>query len=270
MTRQRGVRSWDAYDGAVSELPASVRLALWVTSAWRGEIVLREALARAFPDVDHVDGDLSRLELWHDLGEQAVFVALPRPGDVTRVPRTSPEALAHATAAGECVYAAGLGGLLVPTLTEFGPEGDVGLRVDWTTYDAEPVARHRLEMLDLGEVERTLTAAVRQHADRLEDVGGAPWGDHHRAAAEASLERGLWGLPPATPARALRIIALAAQASAMADLAGRVGQLAPGTVDVTTSASREVVLRALVADADAALTDAANVAIMAVAGWRPA
>lgn len=270
MTRDGRVVGRDAYDGAMAELPASVRLALWVTSAWRGRLSLREALSRTFPDVDHVAGDLSRVELWHELGERALFVALPRPGDLTRVPRTSPEAVAHAAEAGECVYAAGLGGLLVPTLTEFGPEGDVGLRVDWSAYDAEPVPRHRLEMLDLGDVERTLVTSVRRHADDLEAIGGAPWEQHHRAAAEGTLERDLWGLPPETPARVLRVVAIAARVSAMADIAGRVGQLAPGAVDVTTSVSREGLLRSLVADADAALADAANVGVMALAGWRPA
>lgn len=270
MTRSGRVAGRDAYDGAMAELPASVRLALWVTSAWHGRLELRAALARAFPDVDHVAGDLSRIELWHELGERALFVALPRPGDLTRVPRTSSEALAHAAATGECVYAAGLGGLLVPTLTEFGPAGDVGLRVDWAAYDAEPVPRHRLEMLDLGDAERTLMASVRRHADALEAVGGSPWGPHHRAAAEDSLERSLWGLPPETPPRVLRVVALAAKVSAMADIAGRVGHLAPGALDVTTSAAREGLLRTLVADADAALADAANIGVMALAGWRPA
>lgn len=269
MTRPKGVVGRDAYDDAMAELPASVRLALWVTSAWRGRTSLDEALQRSFPGVDHVFGDLRRVELWHDLGEQALFVALPRPGDISGMPRTSPEALAHATEAGECVYAAGLGGLLIPTLSEFGPEGDVGLRADWTAYDAEAVPTHRLEMLDLGHIERTLLASVRRHATDLELVGGTPWGSAHRTAAELSLDRTLWGLPPETPTRALRVISLAAKVSALADIAGRVGHLAPGAVDATTSSTREGLLRTLVSDADTALADAANVAVMTIAGWRP-
>lgn len=270
MARTQGEVGGDAYDGAMAELPASVRVALWVTVAWHRGTALDDALRRSFPGVDHVAGDLERIGLWHDLGEQALFVALPRPGDVTRMPRSSPEALAHATETGECVYAAALGGLLVPTLTEFGPEGDVGLRVDWTAYDAEPVPRHRLEMLDLGDIERSLLASVRSHASALESVGGSPWDPSHRAAAEQSLDRDLWGLPPGTPARALRVISLAARVSALADVAGRVGQLAPGAVDARTSSSREGLLRTLVSDADTALADAATVAVMALAGWRPA
>ena len=260
----------DAYDGAVSELPASVRLALWVTSAWHGRMPLDEAVRRAFPRVDHVDGELGRITLWQELGEQAVFVALPRPGDATRLPRTSPEALAHATDTGECVYAAGLGGLLVPTLTEFGPEGDLGLRIDWAAYDAEPTPRHRLEMLDLGDIERRLLASVRRHAEELEAVGGAPWDPRHREEAEGSLGRRLWGLPDETPGRVLRVLSLAASVSAMADLAGRRGDQPSGPVDVATSSARETLLRSLVAEADTALGDATNVGVMAIAGWRPA
>lgn len=269
MTRPEGVVGRDAYDDAMAELPASVRLALWVTSSWQGRLSLDEALRRSFPGIDHVGGDVRRVELWHDLGEQALFVALPRPGDVSAMPRTSPEALAHAAEAGECLYAAGIGGLLVPTLTEFGPEGDVGLRADWTAYDAQPVPTHRLEMLDLAHTERTLLASVRRHSDDLEAVGGSPWGSAHRAAAEQSLDRGLWGLPPETPARSLRVISLAARVSALVDIAGRVGQLAPGAVDASTSSGREGLLRSLLADADTALAEATNVAVMTIAGWRP-
>ena len=68
----------------MSELPASVRLALWITASWRGDLGTTDALGRAFPDLDHVAGDLARLDVWRDLGEQALFVALPRPGDLSR------------------------------------------------------------------------------------------------------------------------------------------------------------------------------------------
>jgi hypothetical protein len=270
MTRVGRVGEGDAYDGEMPELPVSVRLAVWVTSAWHGRMGLGEALRRSFPDVDHVEGDLGRIELWHELGEQALFVALPRPGDVTGMPRTSPEALAHAADSGECVYAAGLGGLLVPAVTEFGPEGDTGIRVDVAAYDAQPVPRHRLEMLDLGHVERGLLASMRRHAEQLEAVGGSPWGHHHRAEAETSLERSLWGLPAETPPRVLRVVSLAAKVAGLADIAGASGALVPGAVDASTSSTREGLLRSLVADADRALADAANVGVMAIAGWRPA
>src|SRR6478735_11103886 len=191
------------YDVWMSELPASVRLALWVTAAWRGELPTKEALTRSFPDLDHVAGDLARLDVWRDLGEGALFVALPRAGDTSGMPRASGAATAHAAEAGECVYVAGIGGLLVPTLTSFGPEGDVGHRIDWTAYEAEPVPRHRLEMLDLRDVERTLLTRLAEHTTRLAEIGGQPWGQEARAAAQTDLDTKLWGVPRSTPGRAL-------------------------------------------------------------------
>lgn len=264
-----GSADGDAYDGAMVELPASVRLALWVTSAWQGRVTLDTALRRSFPDVDHVEGDLARIELWHELGEQALFVALPRPGDVTRVPRAAAQALAHAAEAGECVYAAGLGGMLVPTVTEFGPEGDVGLRIAWTAYDADPTARHRLEMIDLGTVERDLLASLRRHSGELEAAGGFPWDGRHREAAEDALGAPGRGLPAETPPRVLQVLSLAATVSSLAHL-GLAGQRSSGAVDAATWGRREGLLRSLVADADSALGDATNVGVMALAGWRPA
>jgi hypothetical protein len=242
----------------VSELPASVRLALWVTAAWRGDVATKEALARAFPDVDHVAGDL------------ALFVALPRPGDTSRMPPGSVEAAAHAVVAGECVYVAGLGGVLVPTLTEFGPAGDVGLRLDWTAYEADPVPRHRLEMLDLRVIERELATRLHEHASGFESVGGHPWGPQARAEAEADLDTALWGIPARTSGRALRLMALASNVSRMAHRTASLTALGSGGVDAGTAHARSVRLRDLGADADAALGDATNVAVMSIAGWRPA
>jgi len=254
----------------VSELPASVRLALWVTASWRGDLATTEALARAFPDLDHVAGDLARLDVWRDLGERALFVALPRPGDLSRMPRGSSAATAHAADAGECVFVAGIGGVLVPTLSEFGPEGDVGVRADWTAYDADPLPRHRMEMLDLRDIERDLMGRLRDHTQRFDEVGGHPWGDEARAEAQADLDTTLWGIPPATSGRALRIMALSANLSRVAHRnAGRTS-LGSSGLDAVTTANRTRLLRDLAADADAALADATNVAVMSIAGWRPA
>lgn len=252
------------------ELPASVRLALWVTAAWRGDLPLREALARSFPDVDHAAGDLGRLEVWHDLGERALFVALPRPGDLSRMPLTSAAAAGHAADAGECVYVASLGGLLVPALSEFGPADDTGWRIEWTAYDAQPVPRHRLEMIDLRDVEGTLVARVREHTEAFERVGGTPWSHSARAEAEGQLGVVPWGLPDGLPGRALRVIALAATAGTIADSAARLTGLGADGLEAATNARRADLVRRLAADADHALADAANVAVMALAGWRPA
>lgn len=254
----------------MSELPGSVRLALWVTAAWNDKVSLRAALARSFPDVDHVAGDLGRLDVWRDLGERALFVALPRPGDVSRMPLCSLPAAALATEAGECVFVPSVGGLLVPRLTEFGPSGDTGWRVDWTALDAQPVPRHRLEMIDLRDVERTLVTRLREHTDAFERVGGRPWGTSARAEAETALDTRPWGLPDDTPAKALRVMSVAATAAVLAERARRLTSLGSDGLDLGTSARRESLVRSLAADADDALADAANVAVMSLAGWRRA
>ena len=184
------------------------------------------------------------------------------------MPRASSAAAAHAAEAGECVYVAGIGGLLVPTLSAFGPRGDVGQRVDWTAYEAEPVPRHRLEMLDLRDVERTLVSRLREHTEAFERVGGSPWGTSARAEAEAALETRLWGLPDDTPGKALRVMSLAATAGVLAERARRLTSLGSDGLDLGTSARRESLVRSLAADADDALADATNVAVMSLAGWR--
>ena len=186
------------------------------------------------------------------------------------MPHAAPSALAHAVEAGECVFVASLGGLLVPTLTEYGSAGDVGFRVDWSAYDAEPVPRHRLEMLDLGEVERTLMAAPALHAAQFETLGGSPWDARHRESAEGAVQRSVWGLPSQTPARAVRVITSAARVAALVDAALADGAAVRGPVGVTDTQQREQLLRSLSADADIALGEATNVAVMALAGWRPA
>ena len=256
------------YDGEMSELPASVRLALWVTHSWNGGPPLTETLRRSFPDLDHVAGDLAALQLWNDLGERALFVALPRPGDTSRMPPGSLGAAALAIDVGECVFVPGIGGVLVPTLSEFGPEGDVGVRADWTAFEADPVPRHRLEMLDLRQVHRTLLARLSEHAERFESVGGAPWGADVRAEIESGVGTTRWGVPGATPGRALALMGMAADVSRVAHRTGALTSLGSGGLDAGTTASRAMLLRALAADADDALTDATNIAVMTIAGWR--
>ena len=81
------------------ELPASVRIALWVTSAWRGGESLESAVDSALPDVDAVGPGVRTLDLWHDLGERTVLVALPSSGDPTSLPRCGPDALDAAVGA---------------------------------------------------------------------------------------------------------------------------------------------------------------------------
>ncbi|HEY5248361.1 MAG TPA: hypothetical protein VIJ15_07940, partial [Dermatophilaceae bacterium] len=98
----------------MSVLPVCVRLALWATAAYAGRLTVEAAVRRAHPDIDEVSGDLDHLNLWLGLGERAVLVAQPRPGNLSGMPRGSAELLAAATDAGECVYVPGIGGALVP------------------------------------------------------------------------------------------------------------------------------------------------------------
>jgi hypothetical protein len=270
MTPSPGGSRGTPYDDVVPELPASVRLALWATVAWDGAVALAEAVERSFPDVDHVTGLHPVLQAWGDVGERALFVALPRPGDLGSLPRCAPSVAGHAAEAGECVHVAGVGGILVPTQTEFGPQGDTGLRIDWTSYDAEPTPRHRLEMLDLRQTERQLLDGMRHHTDQFEAAGGHPWDRQARADAEAGLRHSLWGLPHQVPPKALHVMALAATVSEMADRARALTDLGAHGVDTTTAARREQLLRSLASEADRALAEATNVAVMALAGWRPA
>jgi hypothetical protein len=223
------------------------------------------------PDVDHVAGELERLALWHDLGERALLVALPAPGDLSGMPATSPEAQGAAAAAGECVFVPGLGGMLVPHISTFGAARggglDVGTRVDWTAYEADPVPRHRIEALDVSQLERHLRQELFEATESLESVGGQPFArEAARELADTALG-GRWGLPAGLPGRPARVIALAATVGSIVDVAL---SLPDGALRAAQSATREHHLRRLQRAADRALAEASNAAAAVVAGWRPA
>jgi hypothetical protein len=252
-----------------------VRLSLWTTHAWAAGSRLDDILPRALPDVDHVAGDLDRLNLWHELGERALLVALPAPGDLTGMPSASAEATAAAAAGGECVFVPGLGGMLVPSFTSYGamhgntPQGslDVGTRVDWVGYDAQPVPRHRVEALEPSQLERHLREEIRTSTQSLSAVGGQPFAaDAARELADAALG-GRWGLPPGLPARAARVISLAGTVGQVVDVALAAGDGALTAAETTT---RHHLLLRLQRAADRALADATNAACAVLAGWRPA
>lgn len=245
------------------ELPVCVRLALWATDAWSRGASAQSVLERAMPDLDAVTGELDRLELWAALGEQALFVALPHPGDPTSLPACSLDAAHAATSAGEAVFVTGLGGLLVPQLSEYGPANDVGTAVHWTSFDSEPTPRHRLEMLDLREAERTLLAAVRSATSHLEEAEGQPWA----VAAASPWRTREWSLPERTPGTAASLLVRAASVGVMAQ-AGLDQERHGAALSAAASGQRERALRALNAAADQALVTATNVAVMHLAGWR--
>lgn len=254
------------------ELPASVRLALWATRAWAGGLSVAEAVERAMPDVDHVSGDVDRLALWQELGEQALLVALPSPGDLHGMPPATAEVQGAAAEAGECVYVPALGGMLVPAISTFGPEGatagpDTGTRVDWTAYEADPVPRHRVEALDASQLERHLREELLRATEDLEATGGQPFdAAAARDLADTALG-GRWGLPPGLPGRAARVIVLAGTVGRVVDVALAVPD---GGLTAAHSATREAHLRRLQRVADRALADATNAACAVLAGWRPA
>lgn len=250
----------------MSGLPVSVRLALWASAALGGALPLAEVASWALPDADAVGGDLDRLALWRDLGERVVLVALPRPGDLTGMPRGSPQLVAAATGAGECVFVPGLGGALVPAVTSFGPEGDEGTLVTWTAYEAEPVPTHRVEALSIGEVDLQLRLGLREVTDQLDQLDVRPWaGDLSRELVDSRLADGGWGLPAALPARATQVLTAAARLGVAADLA--LSTTSPALV-ASTEARREALLLRLRTLADSTLASAANVAALHLAGLR--
>lgn len=249
------------------EMPASVRVALWVTHAWSGAMPLAGALQRALPDVDHVEGLVEQLRVWHDLGEGALLVALPSPGDVTGLPRTGPVALQDAVDGGEAVFVPGIGGMLVPHGSTFGSLGAQGYRLDWMAHEADPVPTHRIEALDPGELERRLQQAVRAATLEGERLGGQPFaGEMAREVADARLG-GDWALPDSLGERARRVIVSAGTAAVVAEL----GLHQPdGALDAATRSARDAVLRRLGREADSVLAEVTNAACAAMAGWVPA
>jgi hypothetical protein len=247
-----------------------VRLALWTTRAWAGGASVPEAVARAMPDVDHVGGDLDRLTLWQELGEQALLVSLPAPGDLHGMPRADRTAQGAAASAGECVFVPRLGGVLVPTVSTFGSGrdggADVGTRVDWAAYDSEPVPRHRVEALDSSQLERHLREELLVATADLEATGGQPFDrEAAREMADTALG-GHWGLPPGLPGRAAHVIVLAGTVGRVVDVALSTPD---GGLSAAHSAARESHLRRLQRVADHALADATNAACAVLAGWRP-
>ncbi|MDR6865026.1 hypothetical protein [Phycicoccus sp. 3266] len=264
------------------ELPASVRLALWTTHVSSTGGRLEDAMRLATPDVDHVAGDLDRLSLWRDLGEQALLVALPAAGDLTGVPKAPAEAQGAAAAAGECVFVPGIGGMLVPTVSTYGADTtaaaggaqgrardglDTGTRVDWTAYDSAPVPRHRVEALDTSQLERHLREELLTATEAFDAVGGQPFaGSAARDLADAALG-GAWGLPSGMPGRAARVIALAGTVGQIVDVALAAGD---GALTATDAGRRHALLLRLQRSADRTLADATNAACAVIAGWRPA
>jgi hypothetical protein len=252
----------------MSVLPVCVRLALWATAAYAGKVTVDEAVERAHPDLDLFTGDLDRLSLWRQLGERAVLVALPRPGDLSGMPRGSADLFAAATEAGECVYVPGIGAALVPTIENFGPADDQGTRVTWSSYDCDPVPVHTLEALSLSEIERGFRQELTERTRAIEALDAGPWaGSAFRSKAD-ELSIGQWGLPGGLPSRATHIITMAAMIGVATEL-GLSDQAQSQILTGTVAEQRRIQLNCLDASADMAMAAAATVAALSMAGLRP-
>jgi len=249
----------------MADLPASVRVALWGTAALGGQLDPDDVPGRAMPDLDHVDGLVPQLELWRDLGERLILVALPRPGDLTSMPRGSAALVAAATEAEEMVYVTGLGGALVPRIAQFGPEGDQGWEARWTAHDADPVPQHVVQQLSLPDVELQLRREIAELTAELGQAPGQPLSGHGlERAARDSVDTD-WGLPEGLPPRAIRVVELAGAITGLAD-AGLDHRL--HSISSSTTLGREQILRRLHDAASRALVAATNVGALHLAGWR--
>ncbi len=246
-------------------LPASVRVAVWASSAFAGGLPVADVAARALPDIDHVTGLSDTLDLWRDLGEQVVLVALPRPGDVSGMPRGGPDLLDAATSAEEVVFVPGVGAAMVPVIEPYGPEGDQGWQASWTTYDAEPSPVHRVQAVDLSQVELSLRQDLAALTAELAAVPGAPVSPGLGESLARDRLDTQWGMPSAVPARVLRVIDLAGSTLTLAE-AGRDSEL--HTVDSASTLQRERIMTRLADRASVALAAATNVAALHLAGWR--
>lgn len=249
----------------MSVLPASVRVAAWASAALADRLPMEQVATRALPDLDHVEGLTPVLRAWADMGERAVLVALPRPGDLSRMPRAGAALVAAAVEAEEAVYVPGVGGAAVPRIEPYGPPQDQGWQGVWTTYDADPVPVHRVQAVDLSDVEVRLRLELAELSAELAAVPGGPLGAGllEELARDRLDQR--WGLPSDLPRRAQRVIELAGSALALADV-GRDSRLQ--AVDSSSTVQREQIMARLADHAAAALADATNVAALHLAGWR--
>lgn len=227
------------------ELPASIRVALWVSNAWAKRLDPEAEIARALPDVDIVLGLVEQVTLWRDLGEQAVYAALPRPGARGLLPHCDEEGFASATYVGEAVFVAGVGAVSVPRHVTFG-EQEPGLALRWEAYDAEPVPVHRLAAVDPVAADLALRRAVHDAIDSLGDGG---WADAWQRERPHQVEQ-RWGLPPDLPER---VRGLVVRAGAILEICDAGLEHAEGSATAELAGSRRAPLLTLRAVATSAL-----------------
>lgn len=244
-------------------LPASTRLSLWVTAAWSGALPVDDAIVRALPDVDDIAGAVGRFTDWGEFGEQVLACALPRPGAPGLLPQGPEDMRQTATDHGECVFVPGLGGVVVPVVSEYGTAGDLGVSVEFLPFDADPFPQHRLTGIDVGFAERELRAALATSTAALEELDlGAT--ELRRPAVARPSEH--WALPDGMAPRAARLIELAGTILSAVDVAEEHTADLVGGRDGAVAAQ----LQTLSAAATTALEHATNAAALRLAGLIPA
>lgn len=246
------------------ELPASIRLSLWATAALaQRSLTLEEAVAHATPDIAEIDAApaVARLDLWAQLGERVVLVALPAPGDLVGLPRGGMEFVGAALDAQECVWCPLVGGALVPTIEAFGRAEDQGEFVRWEAFATEP--RDASGLGSISEVERHLRGVLLQTTDALEGLDAPGWKDGLRDLADRRLAAGSWGLPPQVDARIAGVLRQAATLGTITSTALETVHDAPS---LSTGQERSRLLREAGRTARQALAEAACLAALDLAG----
>ena len=201
-------------DTPVSPLPPSARLAWWGTSWLRGHVgpddlldaVVDTDVAHRVLAVDGVTGGLvPTLAALRREGATAVGAAFPAAGDPCGIggPRELTDA---ALDAGEAVVVAEAGAALVPRR--------VGPTVEWTLLPAS-----RRALVDVGEADRDLRAALLGAANRLAELDVARWRPEVADRLVDLRERDPLTAPPGVPARCADLAARALRAREVVDLA---------------------------------------------------
>ena len=155
--------------------------------------------ARAHPDLDHVTGDPgARLDLWRDFGESAVLVALPRPGDLTGMPRAGSTRRARRRRRRVRLRRRGWAVSSSRPCRRSARPDDEGI-----AWSGRPTTASRSPATARGAVAARprprAAQAVRDGADALEAVEGRPWSTAPRESTERRLGGRDWSACPTAP-----------------------------------------------------------------------
>lgn len=220
--------SWPFYPSGVLDLPRAARLALWGTTALRGDASTTD-VARAVQRDDEphtVTGEVTAATTLVDLledcraaGATSLRTVLPAPGDpqgLTGPPGTT----VAATDAGEAAVVQAPGGplALVPEVTVFGSHLEPGAIVEWRVLVANPL---RPPAESLADADRALREALREAVEALARLDVSRWREDAADRIVRVRDGGLLpdALPPGTDPRVARVAATAARVRAIVELA---------------------------------------------------